>query len=393
VKHTTLKNALFLALSLSALSLLNGCDNAEQQGSGGGFPAPAVSVADVIVRQIIPWKEFSGRIEAKEVVNIQPRVEGVIETVEYTEGTTVNKGDLLFTIDPQPFQAELNRAKAELARANAQADLAHSEIRRAKNLLKRKLLSQDQFDQRIAAENIANASVQSAKASAQLAQLDLGYTKIRSPITGRIGRALVTKGNLVFSNPNPDLLTTIFSFDPAYVVFDSDELTYLRYFGNAKQSSTQIKRTVFIGLGNEKGFSRQGYVDFIDNQVSPDTGTIRLRAVLDNKDHQLIPGLYTRVKLLASQSTQAILIDDAAIITDQDRKFVYVLGEENHAVRRDINPGRSIDGFRVIDSGLEPGDKVIVHGIQKVFFPNMVVQPQPIKMGDSAPSPAPAAEH
>jgi multidrug efflux system membrane fusion protein len=353
----------------------------------------------VIVKEITPWEEFSGRIEATDVVEVKPRVGGVIESINYREGDLVEQGDLLFVIDPQPFRAELERAEAELERANAQAVLTRLESKRARDLVKRKLLSQGEYDQRVAAEDQANAAVRSAKASVELARLNLSYTEVRSPIAGRTGRALVTKGNLVSSDPTPDTLTSILSVDPVYVVFDSDELTYLRYFANAQQSSEetviaeqidQKNRTVFIGLGNEEGFPRQGYVDFVDNRITPSTGTIRIRAVLDNKDHRLTPGLFARVKLLAAESKQAVLISESAILTDQDRKYVYVLNKENQAVRRDIKTGRIIEGFRMVEAGLNSGDQIIVHGIQKVFFPNMPVSPQVIAMGDPPPSPAPS---
>lgn len=382
-----------LCLTAVALSQLAGCGQ-ETDGQAGGFPPPAVSVAEVIVRDIIPWEEFTGRIEAKEVVKIHPRVGGVIEEIPYHEGDIVKKGELLFVIDQQPFRAELDRAEAELARAHAQDDLARSEVRRAKNLVKRKLLSQDEYDRRTAAEDQASASVRSAKATLQLARLNLEYTEIRSPIDGRTGRVLVTRGNLVASNPTPDQLTTVLSLDPVYVIFDSDELTYLRYFGKAQPSvgrDEQKKRLVFVGLGNEEGFPREGYLDFVDNRVAPETGTIRLRGVLDNSDYQLTPGLFARVKLLATQSEQTILINERAILTDQDRKYVYVLGDKNSAMRRDIKIGRVFEGFRIVTEGLKPGDQVIVHGIQKIFFPNMPVMPQVIGMGDPPPSPGQAA--
>lgn len=388
----------FLALMVATplLLLLAACEQqAEQQA--GGFPPTAVSVAEVVVRDITLWEEFSGRIEAKERVKLRPRVSGVIEKIHYREGDVVQRGDLLFVIDQQPFHAALNRANADLTRAKAAADLARSEIRRAKNLLSRKLLSQDEFDQRVSAETQANANVRSAEATTQLAKLNLGYTEIRAPIDGRTGRAQITTGNLVSSS---DLLTTIFSIDPVYVYFDSDELTYLEYFGNPQQSAPENKkRPVFVGLGNENGFPREGYVNFIDNQVTASTGTIRLRAVLENKNHQLLPGMFTRVKLLAANSTQSLLIADHAILTDQDRRYIYVLGEKNTAVRRDIKIGRTIetesDDLRIVTEGLTPGEQVIVHGIQKIFFPNMPVVPQIIGMNDPAPvAKAPsAAEH
>ena len=376
----------------AAIWLLASCGG-EPEEQGGGFGAPSVSVAEVIVREVTPWEEFSGRIEAKEIVQVRPRVGGVIDSIHYREGDIVKQGDLLFVIDQQPFQAEQQRAEAELERAQAQAKLARLESRRAKNLVKRKLLSEDEYDRRIAAENQANANVRSAQATLELARLNLTYTEVRSPIDGRAGRVLVTRGNVVASNSAPDTLTTILSMDPIYVVFDSDELTYLRYFNQPSSSQDQPdQRKVFIGLGNQQGFPHEGYVDFVDNRVAPTTGTIRLRAVLDNKDHSLVPGLFARVKLLATKPEQAILITDESILTDQDRKYVYVLGEQNQATRRDIEIGRTAEGFRIVTKGLKPGDQVIVHGIQKVFFPNMPVAPQVITMGDPPPVAKPGSK-
>jgi multidrug efflux system membrane fusion protein len=398
------KNSLHTPIQLIAFTLLFGlsaCGN-DSGDQGSGAQLTPVSVAEVVVREVTPWQEFSGRIEAKEIVLVRPRVGGVIDAIHYREGDPVRQGDLLFVIDQQPFRAELERAEAELERARAEAKLAKLESRRARDLVKRKLLSEGEYDQRIATENQANANVRSAQASVELARLNLAYTEVRSPIDGRTGRAMVTRGNLVSSDPTPDTLTTIMSLDPIYVVFDSDELTYLRYFGKSQQTEsegTNPKRKVYVGLGNEQDFTRLGQLDFVDNQITPGTGTIRMRAVLDNKDHTLTPGLFARVKLLASQPEPMMLVSDTAILTDQDRKYVYVLGEKNQAVRKDIRIGRSIDGLRIVSEGLKPGDKVIVHGIQKIFFPNMPVAPQMIKMGDppampaSAPDSQPEAGH
>jgi len=380
--------SLCLVAVTASLLILTGCSKQPEE-QGGSFPAPTVSVAEVVVRDMMPWAEFSGRIEAKETVQIRPRVGGVIEEIRYREGEIVEKGDLLFVLDRQPFLAELNRAEAELVRARTQAELAKVESKRAKNLVSRKLLSDGEYDQRVATEDQANANVLSAEATVQLARLNLEYTKVRSPIHGRSGLALVKSGNLVVSNPTPDLLTTILSLDPVYVAFDIDELTYLQFFINSQQSSAlddKKKRAVFIGLSDEEGFPREGYVDFIDNQLTPGTGTIRLRAVLDNRDYQLTPGLFARVKLLATRAEQTILISDEAVMTDQDRKYVYVVADEKLAQRRDIKIGRSVEGFRIVTNGLAPGEHVIVHGIQKVFFSNMPITPQVIAMGDPPPS-------
>ncbi|MEW5755914.1 MAG: efflux RND transporter periplasmic adaptor subunit [Pseudomonadota bacterium] len=379
---------------LTGLVLIGGCGKEANQ-HGAAPPPPPVSVAEVIVRDVVPSDVFNGRIEAVESVQLRPQVGGVIEQVRYREGDIIKKGELLFVIDQRPFRADLERAEAELARANAQANLARMERQRAVDLYARKLISTEEHDQRLATEAQADANVRAAEAAVRLARLDLEYTRIRAPITGRTGRALFTVGNLVASEPTPDVLTTIVSLDPVYVYFDSDELTYLRHAGSARQAEGKDKGpVVFVSVGNEADFPRKGYVDFVDNQVDPRTGTIRLRAVLENKDYQLTPGQFARIKLLASAPVQAVLIDDKAILTDQDRKYVYVLGPENRAMRRDIQIGQVYEGLRNVISGLEAGEKIIVHGVQKVFFPGMPVTPQMITMGDPPPAPpGPPAGH
>lgn len=362
--------------------MLSGCGKDSSQ-QAGGFPPPAVSVAEVLVKPVTPWREFSGRITSTDAVEVRARVGGEIEQVHYREGDLVQAGDLLFTIDQKPYKAELQRASAELKRAEAQSVLSDLELRRAKNLLKRKLLSQDEFDRRKAAVDQANANVQSARASLALARLNLEYTEVRSPINGRTGRALKTPGNLVAAIPGADQLTTVRSLDPMYVEFDSDEATYVAFFDPARQSGeSKQARKVFVGLGQTADFPYEGELNFIDNQVLPGSGTVHMRALLNNPKQQLIPGLFARVKLLAAAAEPTVLISDSAILTDQDRKYVYVLGEKNQAVRKDIRPGASYESFRVIKSGLQAGDKVIVYGIQKIFFPNMPVKPQMITMGD-----------
>ena len=388
---TQYKYLKLLLANMAWVLFLTACSKGAHQQEGGGFPPPQVSVAEVIVRDVTPANEFSGRIEAKESVQIRPRVGGVIEKVRYREGDIVKTGDLLFVIDQRPFRTELNRVEADLARAKAQAELAQSEIKRARNLVDRKLLSQDEYDQRVAAQDQADANVRASQAAVQLARLNLEYTEVRSPIDGRAGMAMATKGNLVSSDPTPDLLTTVVSLDPMYVYFDSDEQTYLHYSKLARETERRGEQSkvqpVYVGLSNEAGFPHQGYVDFVDNQFDPNTGTIRIRAVLDNKDYRLTPGLFARVKLLSTETQSAILVDDQAILTDQDRKYVYTLGPDNKALRRNIKIGQMVDNFRIVTDGLQAGDQIIVHGVQKIFFPGMPVTPQPIKMGDPPPAP------
>jgi multidrug efflux system membrane fusion protein len=346
-------------------------------------PPPAVSAEAVVSKSVTYWDEFPGRVTAIDNVEIRPRVGGYIDSVKFKEGDEVKKGDVLFVIDRRPFQAQASRAEAELVRARTQAELARTQADRAKKLLEGRVISQEEFDQRIAAGAEADAAVRAASAAADAARLDLEFTEIRSPINGRAGQALITAGNLV--SPNQSLLTTVVSLDRVYVYFESDEQSFLRYAAmgqsGERSASQDARHPVQVGLANEAGFPHDGVLDFVDNHIDPKTGTIRTRAVLDNKDRQLTPGLFARVKLLGSGQVNAILIDEKAILTDQDRKYVYVVGDQNRAMRRDIVLGRESDGMRVVTSGLNPGDRVIVHGVQKIFMPGMPVAPQDIIMG------------
>lgn len=386
---------LALASLLPAL-LLAGCNRGEAtQAPPQPPPAPVVSVAEVLSREVTQWDEFTGRVEAVESVEIRPRVAGYIDTVNFREGKEVNKGDVLFVIDQRPFRAELARAEAELARSRTRAQLAHTQAERAQKLLDTRALSQEEYDERIAADAQSRADIRAVEAAVEMARLNLEYTEVRAPIDGRVGRALVTAGNLVATQPAATALATLVSLDPVYVYFEGDEQTYLRYGEMARRgerpSSREVANPVFVGLANEEGFPHQGRMDFVDNQLDPATGTIRARAVLDNKDRFFTPGLFARVKLIGSGTFHALLVDDKAVLTDQDRKYVYVLGPENKALRRDVKLGRIIDGLRVVTGGLSAGDKVIVHGVQKVFFPGMAVTPQSIRMGDPPPAPATTA--
>jgi len=337
----------------------------------------------VLAKSVTYWDEFPGRVAAIDNVEIRPRVGGYIESIKFREGDEVKKGDVLFVIDRRPFQAQASRAEAELVRAHTQADLAKTQADRAQKLLDGRVISQEEFDQRIAAHAEASAAVRAAEAAAQSARLDLEFTEVRSPIDGRAGQALITAGNLV--NPNQSLLTTVVSLDKVYVYFESDEQTFLRYAEmgqrGERSASQDARHPVRVALADEKDFPRQGYLDFVDNHLDPATGTIRVRAVLENKDRSLTPGLFARVKLLGSGKVDALLVDEKAILTDQDRKYVYVVDDQNRAVRRDITLGRESEGFRVVTSGLTPADRVIVHGVQKIFMPGMPVNPSEIQMG------------
>jgi multidrug efflux system membrane fusion protein len=379
-----------LTLSASALLALAlaGCSSKAAENTGGPPPAE-VSIATVLVKNVRQWDEFTGRIAAVETVELRPRVSGYIDRVAYQEGQEVHKGDLLFVIDQRPYQAQLAQAQAQLERARSDAKLAQTQDARAQALIEAKAISREDFESRHAASASSNAAVRAAEAAVTSAQLNLQFTEVRSPISGRAGRALVTAGNL--AQADGTLLTTVVSLDPMYVYFDSDEQTYLRYNeqshkGNRAAESDPVR----VGLANETGYPHSGTVDFIDNQVDPNTGTIRARAVLPNANRVFTPGLFARVQLQGDAEFKAALIDDKAVLTDQDRKYVYVVGPDHTAQRRDITLGSIVDGLRVVSSGLSDKDQVVVDGVQKVFFPGMPVKATVVAMGKPA-APAVAA--
>ncbi|MDG2517631.1 MULTISPECIES: efflux RND transporter periplasmic adaptor subunit [Lysobacter] len=374
-----------LVTSLLVAAIATACSSQAEPGAGMP-PPPEVSVAQVLNKDVSRWDEFTGRVTAIETVELRPRVSGYVQQVAYQEGQEVKKGDLLFVVDPRPYKARLAQAEADLERARAEARLAQMQDKRAQTLVEAKAISREEFETRRAASTQGDAAVRAAEAAVENARLDLQFTSVRSPINGRAGRAMVTEGNL--ANADTTLLTTVVSQDPVFVYFESDEQSFLRYQELARKGErAETKNPVRVGLASEQGYPHEGTVDFVDNQVDPSTGTIRARAVLKNPDRIFTPGLYARVQLQGSGQFKAMLIDDKAVLTDQDRKYVYVLGEKNAATRKDVKLGPVIDGLRVVTSGLAPSDKVIVHGVQKVFFPGMPVQPKVIAMGAPAPQP------
>ncbi|HGG8713756.1 TPA: efflux RND transporter periplasmic adaptor subunit [Enterobacter asburiae] len=371
------------ALGAMLLSvLLVGCDNSVAQNAAP--PAPAVSAADVVVKSISQWDSFNGRIEAVESVQLRPRVSGYIDKVNYTDGQEVKKGEVLFTIDDRTYRAALEQAQANLARAKTQASLAQSEANRTDKLVNTNVVSREEWEQRRSAATQAQADIRAAQAAVDAAQLNLDFTKVTAPIVGRASRALITSGNLVTAGDTASVLTTLVSQKTVYVYFDVDESTYLHYQNLARSgqgaSSNHTALPVEIGLTGEEGYPHQGKVDFLDNQLTPSTGTIRMRALLDNAQRQFTPGLFARVRLPGSAEFKATLIDDKAVLTDQDRKYVYIVDKEGKAQRRDITPGRLADGLRIVRQGLNPGDKVIVEGLQKVFMPGMPVNAKTVAM-------------
>lgn len=349
------KPASMILGSLILAVMLTGCK--EQKPGLATGPAAEVDVATVVRTPIRQWDEFNGRVNAVDSVEIRPRVTGYVQRIAFKEGDSVRKGDLLLVIDPRKYQATLNSALARLERAKASVVMNEAQDRRAQTLVKNNAMSREDADTRRANFTQSQADVQDASAAVALARLDLEFTEVRSPINGRASRATLTLGNLAVADQT--LLTSVVSQDPVYVYFDPDEHSYLRYSEQARNAQDHAsKLSVRVGLSNEPGFPHAADVDFLDNQVDPTTGTIRLRATLSNKNRVFTPGLFARVQLSSSIETSAILIDDKAVLTDQDRKFVYVVGASEIAERKDIQLGRMNEGLRIVESGLTPGDKI-----------------------------------
>lgn len=356
-------------------------------------PPPQVSVAAVVQQDIALWDEFTGRVEAVDKVEIRPRVAGYLEKVNFEEGRDVKKGDVLFEIDAREYRAAHARAVAEVDRAHSRVALAQRQLERSRQLVASKLVARNDLDQREDDLAQAQADLKASQAATEQTKLNVDFTRVLAPIDGRVSRAMVTPGNLV--NPGVSLLTTVVSVDPVYVTFEGDENTYLRYQGLDRQgeraSSRIASNPVRMGLADEDGYPHEGVMNFVDNELDAGTGTIRARAVFANKNGQFTPGLFARIQLLGSGKHPALLINDRAVQNDQDRKFVYILGPENKALRRDVKLGRQVDGLRIVSDGLAANDRVIVNGVQKVFFPGMPVQPFEVPMDkpETAP-PAPA---
>jgi len=342
-------------------------------------PPPAVTVATVELQPMQSWDEFTGRLVAVETVDVRPRVSGYIESVHFDEGAVVCAGDLLFRIDPRPFKAEVDRLAAELERAEAQLELAASNHTRGMRLYEQNATSREQLESLAAGESTQRAELAAVKAALEAARLNLEFTRVESPIDGRVSRAHITAGNLVDSS---SWLTTVVSGDPVHVHFDADEQTYLRYkelVSGAGVDAVQVQ----VGLINEDGYPHAARLDFIDNRVDPESGTIRGRAVLDNPDGRFTPGLFARVRLVGTETTDVAMVDDRAIGTDLDRKYVLVVDENNVAAYRGVQIGRFVDGLRVVTDGLADGDVVIVNGLQRVR-PGLTVTPNAVEMDSLA---------
>jgi multidrug efflux system membrane fusion protein len=376
------------ALAPIAALVLSACARNEAAESRAVPPAPQVSVAPALSRKVTDSEEFTGRFEAVERVEVRPRVSGYISSVNFKDGSEVHKGDVLFVIDPRPYVAERDRARAQLAQARAQLVLARSERDRATKLLAQHAISQEEFDTRTSGLEQGQANVEAAQAALDAAALNLDFTRVTAPIAGRISRALVTSGNSVTNGQT--LLTTLVSLDPIYVAFDGDEQEYLRYIGNGRDTagdSPAARNPVQVGLASENGFPHAGLMVFIDNALDPMTGTIRSRALLENHERLFTPGLFARIKLLGSTQHEAVLVNDSAIGTDQTVRYVLVLAKDNKVEYRPVQLGPVVDGLRVVQSGLAAGETIVVNGLQRVR-PGAQVAPQHVAMGERKPEEA-----
>jgi multidrug efflux system membrane fusion protein len=355
-------------------------------------PPPAVTAAHAVARDITEWSEFTGRLEAVHKVDVRPRVSGLVAAVHFTEGAIVHRGDVLFEIDPRPFQAEVDRLGAELARARATLTRANAERDRAERLARENAMSGEEHDRRVSAAVEAAAQLSAVDAALRSAQLNLDFTRVVAPISGRVGHAIVTEGNLVSSGPGEaTLLTTLVSLDPMYAYFEVDEQSFLSFTRRDAATSTSARRgsrpstplelprasvdgrssprvptTVHMALAGEDDFPREGRIDFFDNQLDAATGTIRVRAVFANPDGALTPGLFVRLRMPGSASYRGVVVQDQAIGTDLDKRFVYVIGPDQTVAYRPVTLGPIVDGLRVVRAGVQPDELVVVNGLQRV---------------------------
>ncbi|WP_246591384.1 efflux RND transporter periplasmic adaptor subunit [Aminobacter anthyllidis] len=345
-------------------------------------PPPQVPVAEVVTRVLAPSSEFTGVVAAAKTVELRSRVGGAIETVSVPEGGLVERGQLLFQIDPRPFEVALQNAEAQLQRAEVLLSQAETDLDRSQRLLPSGAIASKTYDDDVSGKQERQAQVQEAKAASAAARLDLSYSRVTAPISGRVDRVLVTEGNLVTgaSGGAATLLTTIVSVDPAHVYFDIDEATYLNFLGQSRPEAVGRKGASFpveVGLATENGYPHSGTLDFLGNRLDRGTGTIRARAVLANPDGRLTPGLFARVKLATSAPQETVLIDDQAVGTDQGRRYVLVLGAGDMVEYRPVELGAMNDGLRVVASGLNPGDTIIIKGLVR---PGMQVTPNRVAM-------------
>ncbi len=375
------RRTLLLGATLAVLTALGAgayairSNSAETQAPAtapkGAPQALPVPVAVIEEREVTTWDEFSGRLEAVERVDVRSRVAGAVKSVHFTEGALVGRGQLLVTIDPEPYAAEVDRAEAQVIAAQARVNYTRSERGRAQRLWDERAIARRELDERVNAAQEAEANLRAAQAAFQSARLNLGYTQVRAPVSGRVGRLEVTVGNLVAAGPGAPVLTTLVSVNPIYASFEADEHVVLRALHEGKQGIAVEAETVTNG-----GKQLRGRLQLIDNQVNTRSGTVRVRAVFDNKDGSLIPGQYVKLRMGRAKTEPALLVSERAIGTDQSKRFVIVVGPDDKAIWREVTLGGTANGQRIVTSGLEAGERIVVNGLQRVR-PGMQLAPQP----------------
>jgi len=375
--------AVFAVITIAVAGTLSAIGVDATAGAPQTPPPAGVDVATVVSRQIVDWQQYSGRLEAIDRVDIRPLVSGTLTAVHFKDGALVKKGDPLFTIDPRPYAAEVARAEAQLAGAQARAGYTASDLARGERLLGDNAIARRDFEEKQNAAREAAANLQATQAALRTARLNLEYTEISAPVAGRISRAEITVGNIVSVGANTPPLSTLVSVAKIYAAFDVDEQNFLKYVNPARSKDEQVP--VYLGLANEEAYSRQGKVGSVDNHLDTSSGTIRVRAVFDNADGQLVPGLYARIRLGGGAPRQAVLVDEKAIGTDQDKRFVLVLDKDNHATYRTIHVGANQDGLRIVESGLKSGERIVVNGLQRIR-PGDTVTPTVVPMTTTSDS-------
>lgn len=373
-------------LAITALGLLAACDQPDGGGGAGGGrnqPPPTVTVAKPVTKKIVEDDEFVGRFEAVDSVDLRARIGGYLDTINFVDGTKVERGDLLFTIDQRPFLTSLRQAESSLQADEASFNFAKQQLERAEQLLNRGNISRSVVDQRRESFLSAQSAIEGSRAALERARLDLEYTEIRAPISGRIGRHLISAGNLIEANAS--VLTSIVSINPIYFYFDINERYFLSYSRDAQARGASLqegggglKVSVTLGAGQNEEV-RTGVLDFSENRIDQNTGTMRVRAVIDNSDEFLQPGLFGRINVPGSLPYDGILIPDEAIVADQQRRLVYVLDGENKARQVEVRPGPRIDGYRVIREGLEGDEQIVINGLMRVR-PGSPVTPEVVEL-------------
>jgi multidrug efflux system membrane fusion protein len=370
------------AMALCAVGIGQfGSHTAQADPAAAAPPATPVSVAQVLSHDVAAWNEFSGRLEAVERVDVRARVSGAVQAVHFREGSLVKAGDLLVTIDPAPYQSEVARVEAQVAAAQARVAFTQSEAQRAKSLWDDRAIAKREFDERDNAAREAAANLRAAQAALQSAQLSLGYTRVRAPVAGRVGKIEVTQGNLVAAGPGAPVLTTLVSVSPIYASFDADEKIVREALATLPGGAAERRgmERIPVEMLNGADQATTGRLHLVDNQVDARSGTLRVRAVFDNKDGGLIPGQFAKLRMGQAKNEAALLVNERAVGTDQDKRYVIVVGQGNQAEWRPVTLGAHVNGLRVVTSGLKAGERVVVGGVQRVR-PGSVLAPKDVAM-------------